>query len=140
MVGWAKIIEKFMANFSNVRTNLAPLPVGPYSQAIVTPQLVFLSGQIAIDPSTGQLIAGDISAQTEQVFRNIGAVLEACGLDWRRVVKTTVFLTQMADFAPMNAIYAQYFPPENCPPARSCVAVFQLPLGALVEIECIAIP
>lgn len=128
-----------MTNFFNVCTASAPLPVGPYSQAIVTPQLVFLSGQIAIDPATGKLMDGDINAQTKQVFANIGAVLKACELDWNSVVKTTVFLTQMADFAPMNGIYAQYFDPQNCPPARSCVAVSQLPLGALVEIECIAL-
>lgn len=119
----------------------APVPVGAYSQAIALPfgtgqRLVFLSGQIALDPHTGQVVGGDIVEQTRQVFANIKAILSASGLDWSHVVKTTVFLANMADFQAMNAVYAEYFPVD--PPARSCVQVAALPLGVLVEIECVA--
>jgi len=120
----------------------APQPVGPYSQAIAiplspTPKLYFLSGQIPLDPQSGKVTAQGIVAQTEQVFANIQAVLNAAGLSFANVVKTTVFLVDMADFPAMNQVYAQYFP--TLPPARSCVQVARLPLDVLVEIECVAI-
>ncbi len=125
-----------------ILSDRAPQPVGPYSQAIAVPltaqhKLYFLSGQIPLDPQTGQVIAQGITAQTEQVMANIGAVLEACGLSFANVVKTTVFLADMADFADMNQVYAKYFP--ALPPARSCVQVARLPKDVLVEIECIAV-
>lgn len=107
------------------------MPVGTHQK------LYFLSGQIPIDPQTGKVTAQGITAQTEQVMANLGAVLEACGLSFAHVVKTTVFLADMADFAGMNQVYAKYFP--SLPPARSCVQVARLPLEVLVEIECIAI-
>ncbi|MFQ3680600.1 MAG: RidA family protein [Pseudanabaenaceae cyanobacterium] len=119
-----------------IRTDKAPLPVGPYNQAIVTGNLVFTAGQVGIDPTTGQL-TGDITAQTRQVLRNLHAVLQAAGSGWEHVVKTTVFLADMNDFAAMNAVYAQHFPDPA--PARSCVQAARLPLGALVEIEAIAV-
>jgi len=119
-----------------IRTEQAPLPVGPYHQAIATGNLVFTAGQVAIDPATGQL-TGDITAQTTQVLQNLQAVLQAAGSDLAHVVKTTVFLADMNDFAAMNAVYAQNFPDPA--PARSCVQAARLPLGALVEIEAIAI-
>jgi len=120
----------------------APQPVGPYSQAIAIPlsanhKLYFLSGQIPLDSQTGKVTALGIEAQTEQVFANIQAVLSASGLSFANVVKTTVFLKDMADFSAMNQVYAKYFP--TLPPARSCVQVARLPLDVLVEIECIAI-
>jgi 2-iminobutanoate/2-iminopropanoate deaminase len=125
-----------------ILSDRAPQPVGSYSQAIAVPvgthqKLYFLSGQIPIDPQTGKVTAQGITAQTEQVMANLGAVLEACGLSFAHVVKTTVFLADMADFAGMNQVYAKYFP--SLPPARSCVQVARLPLEVLVEIECIAI-
>ncbi|MGQ9866739.1 MAG: RidA family protein [Pseudanabaenaceae cyanobacterium] len=119
-----------------IRTEQAPLPVGPYNQAIAAGNLVFTAGQVAIDPATGQL-TGDITAQTTQVLQNLQAVLQAAGSDLAHVVKTTVFLADMNDFAAMNTIYAQNFPDPA--PARSCVQAARLPLGALVEIEAIAV-
>jgi len=118
-----------------VRSEKVPQPVGPYSQAVISGNLVFTSGQIGIDPVSGE-IAGDLEGQTEQVFKNLIAVLEAAGSGLERVVKATVFITNMADFPRVNAIYARYFP-RNLP-ARSTVAVSGLPKGALVEIEVIA--
>ena len=124
---------------SAISTSDAPAAIGPYSQAIRTGDTVFTSGQIPIDPATGNLVPGGIEAQTTRVCENLKAVLAAAGLDFTRVVKTTVFLKSMADFAAMNAIYAQYFaPPGTIPPARSTVQVAALPKDALVEIECIA--
>lgn len=120
-----------------ISTPRAPAAIGPYSQAIQSGNHVFLSGQLGVDPATGKLVPGGVEEQAVQIFKNINAVLLAAGASFSNVVKTTVFLTSMDDFAALNKIYAQNFP-EN-PPARSCVAVAQLPLGALAEIECIVI-
>ena len=114
----------------------APAAVGPYSHAIDCGEFVFLSGQVPLVPATGVLAEGGIEGQARQMFENIKAVLNACGLDFSNVVKTTVFMTDLADFGTLNDIYAEYFP-EN-PPARSCVQVAALPKGALVETEVIA--
>ena len=120
-----------------ITTNNAPKAIGPYSQAIDTPSFVFTSGQIPIDPSTGKLVSDDVKEQTIQVFKNIKGILEEAGLTFDNVVKTTVFITDMADFAAVNEIYKEYF---NAPfPARSCVQVAALPLGAKVEIETICL-
>ncbi len=114
----------------------APAPIGPYSQAIDAGKELFCSGQIALDPKTGEVVPGDISAQTGQVLKNLGAVLEAGGFDYNEVVKTTIFLIDMNDFAAVNAVYGKYF--EATKPARSTVAVAGLPKGARVEIDAIA--
>lgn len=119
-----------------IKTDSAPAAIGPYSQAIALDGLVFTSGQIPLDPATMKLVEGGIDAQTRQVFRNLQAVLEAAGLTLAAVVKTTVFLQDMTDFGAMNKIYAECF--GNHAPARSTVEVAKLPLGAKVEIECIA--
>jgi 2-iminobutanoate/2-iminopropanoate deaminase len=119
-----------------VETPLAPKPVGPYSQAVIAGNLVFASGQIAIDPATGELAENNIQEQTKQVFENIGAVLQAAGTDFSNVVKTTVFLKNMNDFPAMNEIYQSYFAANS--PARSTVEVGRLPKDVLIEIECIA--
>ncbi|HUA82726.1 MAG TPA: RidA family protein [Bryobacteraceae bacterium] len=120
-----------------ISTGHAPKAIGPYSQAVVAQGFAFLSGQIALDPATGQLIDGDVAAQTERVIENLKAVVEACGSSLGRVVKTSVFLKDMGDFAKMNEIYARYFG-ENSP-ARSTVEVARLPRDVRVEIDCIAI-
>lgn len=120
-----------------IATPAAPRAIGPYSQAVVHHGLVYLSGQIPLDPATGELIEGDITAQTERVLANIAAVLEASGSSLSRIVKTTVFLKDMGEFAAMNAVYARFF--ETNPPARSTVEVARLPRDSRVEIECIAI-
>lgn len=120
-----------------VLTTKAPKPIGPYSQAIRTEMLVFASGQAGLDPTTGKLVEGGIEAQTRQVLTNIRNVLEAADSGMPLVVKTTVFLKNMADFPKMNAIYAEFFTQD--PPARTTVAAAELPLGALVEIEAIAL-
>ncbi|HEY9618355.1 MAG TPA: RidA family protein [Microcoleaceae cyanobacterium] len=122
-----------------IRTNQAPAPVGPYNQAIVASgQLVFVAGQIALDPQTGMLVGeGDVAKQTEQVLANLKAILIASGATFEDVVKTTVFLKDMDDFAAMNAIYAQVFQDDTAP-ARACVEVARLPKDVLVEIDCIA--
>jgi 2-iminobutanoate/2-iminopropanoate deaminase len=117
-------------------TDKAPLPVGPYSQAIEINKTLYVAGQVPIDPGTGKLAEGGILEQTEQVMRNIGAILEAAGYSFRDVVKSTCLLADMADFKAMNEVYGRYYPSE--PPARASFAVRQLPLGALVEIEAIA--
>ena len=119
-----------------IRSNGAPAPIGPYSQAIRSGGDLYCSGQIALDPQTGDLIAGDVSEQTDRALRNLGAVLEAAGMDLGNVVKTTIFLVDMNDFAAVNAVYARYF--ERTKPARSTVAVAALPKGARVEIEALA--
>jgi 2-iminobutanoate/2-iminopropanoate deaminase len=121
-----------------VQTAHAPAAIGPYSQAIILNNLVYTAGQTAIDPATGKLIAGGIEEQTHRVLDNLAAVLEGAGTSLHNVIKTTVFLTDMANFAVMNGIYATYFDPET-PPARSTVQVAGLPLGGIVEIECIAL-
>jgi 2-iminobutanoate/2-iminopropanoate deaminase len=121
---------------TRVSTDSAPAALGPYSQAIILNGMVYASGQIALDPATGQLAEGDVQAQTHRVLRNLTAVLEAAGSSLAHVVKTTVFLTNMSNFAAMNEVYATYF--GDTPPARSTVAVAELPKGAQVEIEAIA--
>jgi 2-iminobutanoate/2-iminopropanoate deaminase len=120
-----------------ISTTEAPIAVGPYSQAIAAGPFVFCSGQIPLEPETGKLITGDISNQTKRVLENIAAVLHAGGLGMEHVVKTTVFLTDLANFGEMNEVYAGYFP--NDPPARSTIQVAALPKGANVEIEAIAL-
>jgi 2-iminobutanoate/2-iminopropanoate deaminase len=120
-----------------VATAAAPAAIGPYSQAIAGSGFVFLSGQIAIEPATGALVPGGVAAETHQVLKNLGAVLEAAGSSFARVLKTTVYLTDLADFAAMNAIYAEYFPEPA--PARATVEVAALPRGARVEIELVAL-
>jgi 2-iminobutanoate/2-iminopropanoate deaminase len=120
-----------------VRSDRAPLPIGPYSQAIRAGGLLFLAGQLALDPNTGQFLAGDIKAQTRRVLENLAAVLEAAGSSMDRVVKTTVFLKDMNDFGAMNEEYASFF--RELPPARTTVQVARLPRDALVEIDLIAL-
>ena len=120
-----------------IKTDRAPQAIGPYSQAVKTNGFVYVSGQVAINPATGQFIAGGISEQTEQVLRNLTAVLEAAGTGLDRVIKSTVFLADMADFAAMNEVYAKFF--VNDPPARATVQAARLPLDARVEIEVIAL-
>jgi 2-iminobutanoate/2-iminopropanoate deaminase len=120
-----------------VRSDRAPAPIGPYSQAIRTGALIFCSGQIGIDPATGSLVAGDAAEQAQRVLENLGAVLSAAGASFDDVVKTTMFLVDMADFAAVNAVYAERF--GSAKPARSTVAVAALPLGARVEIEAVAL-
>jgi 2-iminobutanoate/2-iminopropanoate deaminase len=120
-----------------ISTDRAPRAIGPYSQGVRAGGLVYFSGQIPLDPVTGQVVTGDIGAQTEQVMENIGAVLAAAGLGFAQVVKTTVFLTDLADFAVVNEIYGRRFSQD--PPARSTVEVKGLPRGVGVEIEVIAL-
>ncbi|NHC36098.1 RidA family protein [Scytonema millei] len=122
-----------------IRTDAAPAPVGPYNQAIAASgQMVFVAGQIPLDPQSGEIIGtGDVTAQTKQVMANLEAILAAAGAKFQDVVKTTVFLKDMNDFAAMNGVYAQYFDEANAP-ARACVQVSRLPKDVLVEIECIA--
>ncbi|HIR39842.1 MAG TPA: regulator [Candidatus Coproplasma stercoripullorum] len=118
-----------------VETKNAPEAIGPYSQAKITGGLVFASGQIPVNPASGNIEADDVAGQTEQVCKNVAALLEAAGSSIDKVVKTVCFLADIADFAAFNAVYEKYFTSR---PARSCVAVKDIPKGALVEIECIA--
>lgn len=118
-----------------IYTKNAPDAIGPYSQAVVSNGMVFTSGQIAINPATGNVEAVTIEEQTEQVMKNLGAVLEASGSSYDKAIKTTCFLAEMSDFAAFNEIYGKYF---SSKPARSCVAVKELPKGVLVEVEVIA--
>ncbi len=120
-----------------IATDRAPRAIGPYSQGIKAGGFVFCSGQIALDPLTGELCVGNVVAQTEQVMENIGAVLAAAGLTFGDVVKSTIFLADLADFASVNEVYGRRFPVD--PPARSTVEVQGLPRGALVEIEVVAL-
>ena len=120
-----------------VSTNAAPQAIGPYSQGIRAGGFVFVSGQIPLDPATGQLLEGDIAAQTERVIENLKAILAAAGSSLEQVVKTTVFLRDMTDFSAMNAVYAQHFPAPA--PARSTIQAGRLPAGARVEIDVIAL-
>ena len=121
-----------------VATTEAPAAIGPYSQAVWVGDMLFASGQVGLDPATGQIVDGGIVEQTKRVFENIKAVLGAAGADLTQVAKTTVFLKNMSDFAAMNEIYAQYLAPAGVvPPARSTVAVAGLPKDALVEVEVI---
>ena len=121
---------------ARIATSGAPSAVGPYSQAIDAGDTVYCSGQVGLDPQSGELVTGGLEAQTERALRSLGAVLEAAGLGYEHVVKTTCFLVDIGDFAAFNAIYARYFP--DPPPARSTFAVAALPKGARVEIEAIA--
>ena len=120
-----------------IATNDGPKAIGPYSQAIKANGLVFVSGQVAFDPATQQIIEGDVAAQTERVLRNLEAILKAAGTSLERAVKTTVFLKNMSDFAAMNEVYARHF--SNQPPARSTVEVARLPKDVLVEIDVISL-
>jgi len=119
-----------------ISTNEAPAAIGPYSQAVRVGSTVYCAGQIPLDPKSGQIVAGDISEQTKRVMQNIAEVLKAAGLGFGNVVKSTIFLTDFADFQTVNEIYGSYFSSE--PPARSTVQVSALPKGAKVEIEVIA--
>ena len=118
-----------------IHTNHAPAAIGPYSQAVIAGGMLYTSGQIAINPATGEVEAADIQGQTEQIMKNLGAILTEAGSDFKKAVKTTCFLADMDDFAAFNAIYGQYFTEK---PARSCVAVKTLPKGVLAEVEVIA--
>lgn len=120
-----------------IHTDKAPKAVGPYSQAISTGNLLFTAGQVAIDPATGKLVEGGIREQTRQVMENLKAILTTARTDFSKVVKSTVFLQDIKNFADFNHVYAEYFPSE--PPARSTFQVGALPLGAMVEIEMIAL-
>jgi 2-iminobutanoate/2-iminopropanoate deaminase len=115
----------------------APAAIGPYSQAVEINGTLYISGQVALDPETGKLAEGGITEQTQQVFRNIAAILGEAGFDFADVVKTTCLLSSMSDFKAMNEIYARHFPEDK--PARAAFAVKELPLGALIEIETIAV-
>jgi len=120
-----------------ISTAEAPAAIGPYAQGIVAGPFVFCSGQIPLDPSTGQLVAGNIGIRTERVLKNLAAVLGAHGIGLDQVVKTVVFLTDLADFDEMNSVYAKFFPDQ--PPARSTIQVAALPKGANIEIEAVAV-
>lgn len=120
-----------------ISTSNAPSAIGPYSQAVKAGNLLFISGQVPLDPATGEVVEGDITVQTRRVLDNVKAILAEAGADFSNVVKTTVFLKDMNDFVPMNRVYAQYYP-ENCP-ARSAVQVGRLPKDVSVEIETIAV-
>ncbi len=119
-----------------VITDKAPKAIGPYSQAIIEGDTLYASGQIPLDPQTGEIVKGGIEAQTERVMKNVGAVLESAGLGFDDVVKTTVFLTDLKDFDAVNKIYGKYFNPPH--PARSCVQVAALPKDAMIEAEVVA--
>ena len=120
-----------------IATEQAPKAIGPYSQAIRAAGLIFTSGQIPIDPATAQIVAGDVSAQTDRVLKNLAAILQASGSSLEKVLRCTVFLKNMADFAAMNEVYGRYF--KQAPPARSTVEVARLPKDVLVEIDVIAL-
>ncbi len=120
-----------------INTPHAPAAIGPYNQAIRYGDFVYTSGQVALDPTSGQLVGDDVQTQTRRVFQNLQAVLESAGTSLNNIVKTTVFLTSMSDFQAMNNVYAEYFPETK--PARSTIAVAELPRKALVEIECVAV-
>jgi 2-iminobutanoate/2-iminopropanoate deaminase len=126
-----------MADLKRIHTEDAPAAIGPYSQAIVHGGLVFTAGQIALDPTTGELVEGDIARQTERVFQNLSAVLEAAGASLSSVIKTTVFLKDMGEFAAMNEVYGRYFGDHR--PARSTVQAARLPKDCSVEIEAVAV-
>lgn len=125
-----------MTERTRISTNEAPAAIGPYSQGISAGDFVFCSGQVPLDPATGELIEGDVRAQTRRALENLSAVLRAAGCSMADVVKTTVFLTSMGDYAEVNEVYAEFFSSE--PPARSAIAVAGLPRGARVEVEAIA--
>jgi 2-iminobutanoate/2-iminopropanoate deaminase len=119
-----------------IMTENAPKPVGPYSQAVLVDKTLYCSGMIAIDPKSNEVLKGDVREQAELVMKNIGGVLKAADMNYDNIVKTTIFLVNMSDFATVNEIYAKYF--KNDPPARSTVAVRELPKGVTVEIEVLA--
>lgn len=119
-----------------ISTDKAPAAIGPYSQAVIAGNMLFCSGQIPLDPATGEMISGDITAQTERVMNNIAVILSSAGARFDDVIKTTIYLVDIGDFASVNGVYGHYF--QNHKPARSTVAVKSLPRGALVEIEVIA--
>ena len=125
-----------MSRLETVDTDRAPRTIGPYSQAVVADGWVFCSGQIPLDPADGEVVGGEVSLQTERVMKNLAAVLQAGGASLEMVVKTTVFLVDMADFAAMNEVYGRHFGDHQ--PARATVAVAGLPRGVRVEIECVA--
>lgn len=132
-------LESMSDKKTSVSTEAAPAAIGPYSQAVRVGETLYASGQVGLDPVSGQIVEGGVEAQTVRVFENIKAVLAEAGLGFEHVVKTTVFLKNMGDFAAMNAIYAKYLAPEGVvPPARSTIAVAALPKNALVEVEIIA--
>lgn len=120
-----------------IATKNAPAAIGPYSQAITANGFIFTAGQIPLDPATGKLVEGDVTAQTERVMENLAAVLAEAGSSFEQVVKTTCFLANLDDFAAFNAVYARYF--TAAPPARSTVQAARLPAGAQVEVECVAL-
>ncbi len=122
---------------TQIHTTQAPAAIGPYSQAIRCGQFIYTSGQIPLDAVSGEMVGSDVQAQTHRVLQNLQAVLQSAGSSLKSVVKTTVFLSTMSDFQAMNAVYATYF--EGVTPARSTVAVAELPRKALVEIECVAL-
>ncbi len=131
------IIWKFYMERTQIQTTQAPAAIGPYSQAIRVGQFIYTSGQIPLDPVSGEMVGSDVQTQTHRVLQNLSAVLQSAGSSLKSVVKTTVFLSTMSDFQAMNAVYATYF--EGVTPARSTVAVAELPRKALVEIECVAL-
>jgi 2-iminobutanoate/2-iminopropanoate deaminase len=126
-----------MSNRKAVKTERAPAPVGPYEQAVIAGEIVFLSGQIGLDPSTGKMVGGGVPEQTARAIENLKAVLEAAGSSMSKVVRAGVYLSDMSDFGKMNEVYSKYF--GDSKPARSAIAVKGLPAGALVEIDAIAI-
>ncbi|MFO0596120.1 MAG: RidA family protein [Myxococcaceae bacterium] len=128
-----------MASRTVIQTDQAPKAIGPYSQAVSVPagKMVFCSGQIPLDPASGNMVTGDIAAETERVMKNLEAVLAASGLGFGQVVRCGIFLTDLNDFAKVNEVYARFFP--TAPPARATVQVSALPKGARVEIDCIAV-
>jgi 2-iminobutanoate/2-iminopropanoate deaminase len=125
-----------MAEFTTIKTPDAPSAIGPYAQGVVAGGFLFTAGQIALDPASGEIIPGDVSVQAERVMTNLTAILRAAGTDWGHVVKTTVYLRDMADFPRMNDVYAKHI--GDARPARSTVAVAGLPRNVSVEIDCVA--
>lgn len=126
-----------MSNREAVKTSAAPQAIGPYSQAIRAGGMIFCSGQVALDPATGELVQGDVAQETRQVMKNLAAVLEAGGAGLGDVVKTTIYLTDLGDFSEVNAVYGGFFTGD--PPARATVQVAALPLGCRVEIDAVAV-
>ncbi len=122
---------------NSVKTPNAPAAIGPYSQGVLAGNMLFCSGQIALNPVSGEMVRGEIEDEAGQVLDNLGAVLSAAGLDYQHVVQCTVFLTSLDDYAPVNEVYARYF--SEAPPAREAIQVAALPRGARVEISCIAV-
>ncbi len=127
-----------MTNKKIIRTDRAPLPIGPYNQGVMIDDTLFVSGQIALTPDTGTLVTGDIQSETKRVMENISAILEAAGLDFKNVVKSSIFLTDMGNFASVNEVYGKYFD-EPTAPARETVQVAKLPKNVNVEISVIAV-